>query len=156
MKWKVKELDTYFQAKEYVDTALIPLIPISFTDEVKMTVSMGEFITIITDELERQFHGRVFQLPPYTYLKEENKDERNTRLKSWLNYLKENSFKEVVLLTADYTWKTGDSDIEDHLIWLPALPLDTMDKEYQIQVIRDQLKQLVPILMDKWKNIKFD
>lgn len=156
MKWRVKELDTFLQAKEYVDTAIIPLIPISFKDDVKMTVSMGEFISIMTDELERQFHGRVFQLPAFTYLKEEDKESRNIRLKNWINYLKETNFKVVILLTSDYEWKTGGSEIEDNLIWLPTLPLDSMDREYQIQVINDQMKQLIPILMDKWKNIKFE
>lgn len=149
-------MDTYLQAKKYVDTALIPLIPIAFTDDMKMTVSMGDFIALMAEEIERQFHGRVFLLPPFTYLKDEEDTKRIERLKRWLSTLKENSFKEIILLTSDYVWKNSDKEIDEHLIWLPALPLENMDKQHQIQVIQEQIKQIIPLLMDKWKHIKFD
>jgi len=45
-EWKANEMDTYLQAKEYVDTAIIPLVPISCGDRMKSTVVMGEFILI--------------------------------------------------------------------------------------------------------------
>ena len=152
MRWKVKEIDTFLQAREYVDTALIPLIPISFKEEIKSTVAMGEFITIISDELERQFTGRVIQLPAFTYLKTEDKSSKEEKLRSWCKQLEEDGIKHIILLSSDYEWKSSEEDIEKRLIWLPTLPLESMDAKYQVQVIGDQIKQLIPILTDKWKS----
>ena len=43
MKWNVKDVELYEQAKEYVDTVLIPLIPITFDDQMKQLTSFGKF-----------------------------------------------------------------------------------------------------------------
>lgn len=82
MKWQATEMDTYLQAKEYVDTAIIPLIPLSWQKDVKQTVAMGEFISIITMEVEKQFHGRVVQFPGFTYVKTEDMNSRLARIDS--------------------------------------------------------------------------
>ncbi|WP_096200922.1 YpiF family protein [Bacillus sp. FJAT-45350] len=152
MKWQAKEIDMYLQAKEYVDTALIPLVPISWEKDVKSTVSMGEFISIITDELERQFRGRVIQFPSFTYLKSESQEERIMRLLKWSNELEQNGVSHIVYLTSDSEWKAVESDLKDMLLWLPTIPLEHMEQQYKVQTISDQIKQLLPILTNKWQN----
>ena len=63
--------------KEYVDTAVIPLIPVSFGDENETSAaSMSEFITLLSTLLERQFTGRILLLPPFTYLTEDDYENR--------------------------------------------------------------------------------
>ena len=59
MKWTAKDLDMYVQAKEYVDTLLIPLVPLSFGERIKKSGSMNEFITILSMEIEKQMKGRI-------------------------------------------------------------------------------------------------
>jgi hypothetical protein len=152
VKWQVKEIDTYLQAKEYVDTVIIPLIPISMGQDMKSIVSMGEFITIISDELERQFRGRVIQLPPFTYLKKEDKENRESRLREWCNELKAEGAKSIVLLTSDFEWKNSEQELENQVIWLPTIPLESMESKYQRQVVDDQIKQLIPILTTMWQK----
>ena len=152
MKWQANEIDKYLQAKEYVDTALIPLIPISWDKEIKTTVSMGEFITIMSDELERQFRGRVIQFPTFTYLKEESLEERVKRLNYWYDHLTKNGITHIVYLTSDYEWKTVEHSIKEMLIWLPTIPLEHMENQYKVKNISDPIKQLLPILTNKWQN----
>ena len=37
MKWIPQDIETYLNAKEYVDTAVIPLFSISFGDDMKQS-----------------------------------------------------------------------------------------------------------------------
>jgi hypothetical protein len=153
MKWLTKEIDMYLQAKEYVDTALIPLIPITtMGKDLKLIVSMGEFIQIITNELERQFKGRLILFPPFTYLYHENMEDRKNRLLHWTNDMKENGIKHVFLISSDSSWKDIKGEIEDSLIWLPTFPLEHMDEQYKQSIITEQMKQLMPLFMKKWSH----
>lgn len=92
MKWVSKDMDMYLGAKEYVDTVVLPLLPISFGDDLKQTASMTEFISLLTIPLERQFKGRLMMLPGYTYLKSDSDDSRLQVIKHW-----ETEFKKVGL-----------------------------------------------------------
>jgi len=87
MKWVTKDMDVYIQAKEYVDTAVIPLIPVSLEGNLKNTVSMGEFITILSNEVERQFKGRIILFPAFTYSNGEELEMAKVRLNQWTSDL---------------------------------------------------------------------
>ncbi len=152
MKWQAKEIDVYLQAKEYVDTAIIPLIPISWGDDIKSTVQMGEFITFISDELERQFKGRVFQFPPYTYLKSEKPEERLLKMNELHEHLKSNGFYHIIYLTSDVDWKQIEAKLNDTLLWVPSIPLEHLDEKYRMETLSNQIKQMIPILTNKWQN----
>ncbi len=152
MKWQAKEMDTYLQAKEYVDTALIPLIPVSWQSDLKSTVAMGEFISIITLELERQFQGRVIHFPPFTYLRSEELTDRMARIKKWIDELTNGGITHIIFLTSDGEWKISEQELEGMLIWLPTIPLEHMETSYKRDVVADQLKQLIPIMANKWQN----
>ncbi|NEU31156.1 YpiF family protein [bacterium LRH843] len=151
MKWQTKEIDTYLKEKEYVDTAIIPLIPISWQKEVKSTVALGEFISIIALEVERQFQGRVIHFPPFAYLKDEEVDIRVGRLREWMEELKKGDIKHIFFLTSDAEWKVVEQQLEDGLIWLPSIPLEHLDEKYKRDIITEQIKQLIPVLINKWK-----
>ncbi|MDV2884345.1 YpiF family protein [Alkalihalophilus pseudofirmus] len=152
MKWQSSEMDKYLQSKEYVDTAIVPLIPISWQKEIKSTVAMGEFISIITQELERQFQGRVVLFPAFTYLETENAEERTLRLKRWSEELKLGGMEHIVYATSDGFWKTVEEELGEWLIWLPSIPLEHLSPENRREVIGGQIKQLVPIMTNKWQN----
>ncbi|WP_332693297.1 YpiF family protein [Halalkalibacter lacteus] len=152
MKWQASEMDTYLQAKEYVDTAIIPLIPLSWQKEVKSTVAMGEFISIIALEVEKQFHGRVVQFPPFTYLRVEDSSTRISRIQSWQEELRAGGISHVVYLTSDGEWKSVEGQLDGMLLWLPTIPLENIEASYKRDVIADQLKQLIPIMTNKWQG----
>ena len=76
MKWIVKDVEQFEQAREYVDTGVIPLLSISAAKEMKMVVEQGEFIELLSTELEREYKGRVLLLPAFTYLVESQKNEK--------------------------------------------------------------------------------
>lgn len=152
MKWTAKDLDMYMQSKDYVDTVLIPLVPLSFGAQMKQTGSMNEFLTILSLELEKQMKGRILLLPTFHYLSDEL--DKIKRLKGWANEVKENNFKHVFFLTSDFEWKKEERELENNLVWIPAVPLEGLEIEQAREMINQQVLQILDIFTYNWKNEK--
>lgn len=148
MKWEAKDIDQYLQSKEYVDTVIVPLVPISFGTDMKHIVTKGDFILTLVQELERQLKGRILLLPPFTYIKngEENMDKA---LEKWKDTIKPH-FKHVIFLTSDESWKR---EVEkEHIIWVPSIPLEHIDTELKRKLLQDQIEQILNILLQYWNH----
>ncbi len=39
------------------------------------------------------------------------------------------------------------------MIWLPAIPLESMDANVKKKILEDQLRQVIPLLSTKWVQI---
>ncbi|MFJ7510220.1 YpiF family protein [Peribacillus simplex] len=152
MKWTAKDLDMYMQSKEYVDTVLIPLVPLSFKGQMKQTGSMNEFLTILSLEIEKQMKGRILLLPTFHYLSGEM--DKVERLKRWANELKENDFEHVFFLTSDFEWKKEERVLENNLVWIPAIPLEGLEIEQAKEMINQQVLQILDIFSYNWNNEK--
>ncbi len=150
LKWVLEDVDVYNQSKEYVDTAVIPLIPLSVQSDFKSVVSKGEFITHITSELERQLKGRVYLFPPFTYLK--NTKNVFEILLEWKTEI-QREFKHVFFLTSDEMLKENKpQSLSNNLIWLGAVPIEHMDDNLKRKLLQDQVEQILNILLQSWNN----
>ena len=152
MKWTSKDISQYVQAKEYIDTVIIPLMPISFGDNIKTIASHGEYIHILSYELERQFKGRVILLPPFTYVEKDQAEKKVEQLNNLSLHIKENNIKHVFLMTSDSSWNQQAQQLEGKLVWLPAIPLEDMEEKYKQKIIQDQMNQLLPMFIQKWQD----
>lgn len=152
MKWISQDIDMFLKEKQYVDTAVLPLLPVSFGDDIKQSVAMTEFISLLSVQLERQFRGRLIMLPGYAYLKPASEESLISGLGQWESELKAQGFKHIFLLTSDSMWKTFEDRLEGGLIWLPSLPLEHMDENYRNSILDDQVKQLLNLFVQKWQN----
>ncbi|WNS74021.1 YpiF family protein [Bacillus sp. DTU_2020_1000418_1_SI_GHA_SEK_038] len=152
MKWISQDIDKFLQSKEYVDTAVIPLLPVSLGNDMKQSASMSEFISLLSVQLERQFRGRVMMLPGYSYLKSASADKLSGDIKFWENELFANGFKHVFHVTSDSSWKSMEDQLDGSLIWLPSIPLEHMDERNRNTILEDQVKQLLNLFMQKWQN----
>jgi hypothetical protein len=153
MKWMTTDIDLYLQSKEYVDTAIIPLVPISISQQMKNIVLSGEFTTILSNEIERQFKGRIFLIPPFTYLKDRELNQEFARLLDWREMLIENGFKHVIYMTSDADWKQYETQLGTSLIWSPAVPLEHVEGKVKQQIMTDQVQQIVPLILTAWRNL---
>jgi hypothetical protein len=150
LKWNQEDMEMFIQAKEYVDTVVIPLNPVSFGDDVKQTANMVDFVQLLTTQLERQFKGRLVLLPGYTYFKRHEQDKHISDLLQWEKSLIAEGFKHIFYVTSDSDWKLKEQDLVGSLIWLPALPLAIMDEKSRSAVIDDQVKQLLNLFVSRW------
>lgn len=148
MNWTVTDIQLYEQEKEYVDTAVIPLIPLSFGSNMQSTVQKGEFISIFAEALEREYRGRLLLFPPFSYMSGQKEEE--SRLQEWAKLFKQNGMRHIVYITSDYEWKSASLD--GHLFWLPAIPLDQLDDKAKQEVIGSQIREIMSVLTEKWEN----
>ncbi|MDQ0299425.1 hypothetical protein J2S78_001845 [Salibacterium salarium] len=152
MRWSTDDIPSFVKERQYVDTALVPMLPIDFGDGIRQSSAMTEFITVMTAEIERQFRGRMLLVPPFTYLETKDIEECHKEIEQWIQHMKKEQVKHVVMITADPSWKKVEADLDELLVWMPLVPFENMDAEYKKQVISEQIKQLLPLVMDKWKG----
>lgn len=150
MKWNPQDVEVYLQSKEYVDTAVIPLLPVAFDSEMGQAAAMSEFITLVTGQLERQFKGRILLLPGFSYLKIVEEENTFTNLLDWETQLKSNGFKHIFYLTSDVFWKPFDGRLSGSLVWIPSIPLETMQESMKISVVENQVKQMINLFTREW------
>ncbi|MDG5470637.1 YpiF family protein [Jeotgalibacillus sp. ET6] len=151
MLWNAKEIGLYLKEKAYIDTVIVPILPISFTDRTKQEAEQAEFITLLTNLLEKQFKGRMLLVPPFTYISGKGKGETE-KLQEWIEEFKENQFEHVFCLTSDIEWKEFEQDLGGNLIWMPSIPLEHMEEKYKRKIIDDQVNQLVKLIVQKWQT----
>ncbi|EKN67338.1 Protein of unknown function (DUF2487) [Schinkia azotoformans MEV2011] len=152
MKWVSADIEMYMKAREYVDTVIVPLIPITFKGDMIPTVEMGEFISILASELEREYKGRLIVLPAFTYLREEEPSTLINRVNLWNNNLLQDGIKNVVLLTSDSDWKLNEKDVQATLLWVPSISFKDLDKKYIEQMVKSQMKSIHSLVINLWKK----
>lgn len=145
MNWNANDMDTYLQQKEYIDTILVPLLKLDTNPEnMKSSSSSAEFLMHLSTFIETQFKGRIMLLPPFTYTQS---TELEVFAETLQNDIELMGFKHAFYLTTDSKWTS--SKLED-VIWLPSIPLESMDKQLRQKIIEDQLRQVLPLLTQKW------
>ncbi len=150
MKWISQEIETYLTAKEYVDTAVVPLYSVSAGEEMKQSAEASEFITLLAGLLERQFTGRILLFPPFTYLKNQETGKVLSDLQNWEAELVKGEFKHIFYLTSDIDWRKMEGELNGTLIWLPSLPAGQMADSQKVAMMESQVKQLLSLFTLKW------
>jgi hypothetical protein len=150
MRWAAEDAEMYQKAAEYVDTVILPLLPVSFEEDMKQNASMAEFIGILTAQLEKQFKGRIFLMPGLAYIK--GSSSNLEMLQNWENTLLDKQFKHVFFITSDSSWRQHENDVSGTVLWLPSLPLEHMQEQQKVTIVNDQVKQLLSLFTEKWKQ----
>ncbi|BCB04522.1 YpiF family protein [Bacillus sp. KH172YL63] len=152
MNWNVKDIEVFEAEKAYIDTAVIPLIPVDFGDDIRNSGAQSEFINLLTMHLEKQFKGRMMMTPAFTYRMNGGKEDDVSRLSLWAGELSESGVKHIFYLTADSGWKQVEERMDDRLIWVPSIPLENLDDQYKHSIMEDQVKQLLNVIVQKWQK----
>lgn len=148
MIYKVSDVEQFQAQKEFIDTAIVPLVQLDFSElGMKQTGSASEYLMSLTTFVEQQFRGRLMLLPPFSYTKLTKSSELAITIEK---ELKESGFKSVVFMTCDHEWIELKEQL--NILWLPAIPLESMDKTVKQRILEDQLKQVIPVLTSVWVN----
>ncbi|WP_316275182.1 YpiF family protein [Bacillus halotolerans] len=145
MRWKMPDAKDYLQSKDYIDTAVIPLINIQMGSQLKIAAERGEFTQLLADELERQLKGRVYLLPAYTYV------DRNENTVQGLKDLQEevkSDFQHVVLLTADDHWSSEES--LGKMIVATSVPLEHLNDSIKRKILDERTAEILNVLLQLW------
>ncbi|MCY8069511.1 YpiF family protein [Bacillus inaquosorum] len=147
MRWRITDAKDYLQTKDYIDTAVIPLINIKVGAHFKITAEKGEFTQLLSDELERQLKGRVYLLPPYTYV------DRNEKTVQGLKDLREeliSEFPHVVLLTSDENWNSENA--LGKIIVTPSVPLEHLNDSLKRKILDERTAEILNVLLQLWST----
>jgi Protein of unknown function (DUF2487). len=76
MFWTSKDIDEFLKQKEFIDTALVPLVILEGKDlGIKQSASGAEFLMSLTNFIEQQFKGRIVLTSPITYTASMSKED---------------------------------------------------------------------------------
>ena len=149
MFFNVKDIEQFQSQKQFIDTAIVPLLSLEFADDrSKQSSSAAEFLMSLTAFIEQQFKGRLLLTPPFSYT-QALKD--GIRLEMIQEELQSAGFKHIFFMTCDHHWTTIEG--ETSVIWLPAIPLESMDKAVKQRILEDQLKQVIPTFTGAWTGV---
>ncbi|MTD30054.1 DUF2487 family protein [Planomicrobium sp. YIM 101495] len=148
MHYTGKDIAQYIDQKEYVDTAVVPLIELDASaGGMRASAGASEYMQLLTALLEKQFKGRMLLFPPITYAKKADRIRLAEELKAEMDGT---DFKHIFYMTADVSWK--DSGQLENVLWLPAIPIESMDASFRKSVMEDQLRQVLPLFTKRWTN----
>ncbi|MFJ8458489.1 YpiF family protein [Lysinibacillus xylanilyticus] len=149
MYFNANDMTSFMAQKEFIDTAIVPLVSVDLTSEkMKQSGSEADFLLSLTSFVEQQFKGRLLLMPPFSYSVILKDEEMPKQLEAQLHNA---GFKHVFFITCDHSWTNiGD---EVNVIWLPAIPLESMDRGVKKSILEDQLRQVIPMLSTKWAQI---
>lgn len=149
MYWNSKDISIFQEQKEFVDTAIIPLLLVDGrAPYIKQSTGTADFLMSLTAFIENQFKGRVVLMPPVSYTIQAN---RKSLGEEWVEVLKEAGFKHLFFVSSDSLWMTEASELE--IIFIPSIPLEDMDQKLRQSVLDDQLRQVIPIFANRWSRI---
>ncbi|TQR19766.1 DUF2487 family protein [Psychrobacillus vulpis] len=148
MHWNGKDSAVFQAQKEFIDTAVIPLTLIDGSEHgFQFAASAADFTLSLGNVIENQFKGRIVLFPSFSYTSNQDK---LTLFENWKEEINKAEFKHIFFITSDREWNTMGE--EQNVIWIPSVPLESMDQKMRNSILEDQLRQLVPIFAKKWAN----
>lgn len=148
MYFNALDIEQFLQNKQFIDTAVIPLVSLDLGEnKIRQSGSQAEYLMSLTSFIEQQFKGRLMLMPPFTYLEEQ---KETVDLKFIRKYFKESGFSHIFFVTSDRHWTSNQGDV--NVIWLPAIPLESMDRTVKQRILEDQLKHVIPFFTSEWSE----
>ncbi|MER1985425.1 MAG: DUF2487 family protein [Solibacillus sp.] len=148
MHFNVKDLEQFQAQKQFIDTAIVPLVHIDLTMAgMQQSGSAVDYLLSLTNFIEQQFRGRIVLLPYFSYTTTSRDNEFPSKLEE---ELLESGFKTIIFISCDHYWQSFKDKL--NIIWLPSIPLESMDKTVKQRILEDQLKQVVPVLTNAWNQ----
>ncbi|WPK11712.1 DUF2487 family protein [Lysinibacillus louembei] len=146
MFFNAKDVEQFQAQQQFIDTAVVPLLNIGLEQpKIRHSSSQVEFLMSLTSFIEQQFRGRLMLVPPIAYLEQ---TPQQVDLAAWTEALTNAGFKHIFFVTCDHQWTSFEADY--NIIWLPAIPLESMDASMKQKILEDQLKMIIPKLTAQW------
>jgi hypothetical protein len=148
MKWDLVSVEKYISAKEYIDTAIVPLITIELGPNMKEYVLEAEVLTGVVEYIEEQLMGRVLLFPPFSYIKQEEVQVLSA-INHFTEYLESNDFENVVWVTYDTSMKTVFEELKGKVVYIDEKP--SMDGQNKVQY-RKIGERMLPSFIKFWEK----
>lgn len=152
MRWTTEDLEKYIQAKEYIDTVIIPLQAFQMTDEKSLVndAFASRILAISCEQMEAELSGRVVLTPPYTFIKSATLGYEVNRLNEWVKHIKHQPFDNVFFVTSDMAFKKIESELNGHLIWMPVGKMMNVQSQEAKVFVQNQVEHISEYIRSFW------
>ncbi|MFC2948319.1 YpiF family protein [Virgibacillus sediminis] len=152
MKWSAADLPRYIEAKEYIDTVMIPLIPFQLSNDktTEKVAFQNELLSILANEIEKELTGRMMLSPPYHYRETSVGESEIVRLNGWVEEVREQPFNHIFFITFDSTWKKAENTLDGSVLWFPGSQSGDLSSNEMKRQIRDQVGQITELIRSYW------
>ncbi len=137
MRWTLEDMKTYEGAKEYIDTALIPIYYLSPNELGVAKVQEQRWIEEICIYAERQLTGRMVLFPTF-YLLQGSES---------IPHFQADSFPHVLFVTTEATLEKSLAGLN-----ISTYLLDRKEDEEDLTVMVKEGKKLTQKIMELWKK----
>lgn len=151
MKWNANDLEKYNEAKEYIDTAIVPLQKFQIENEATVVEEafQREVLTLFSFEIEKELSGRVLLTPEFNYIPSHFEREVE-RLNDWIDQLKKQPFETIILMTFDSGWNRYNKQLNGELLWLPSVQTGDISSPEMKTVLSNQIRQISEHVRSFW------
>lgn len=152
MRWNQQDISQYVQAKEYIDSLIIPLLPFQLSDDNNTArhAFQSEVLNIFANELEKELTGRTLLTPGYFYLVNEDPTIDITKVNQIVDHVLTQPFQHIFFLTFDPQWKKHEKELNGNLIWLPGVSSGDINSKETVMIVREQVKQVSELIRSYW------
>jgi hypothetical protein len=149
MKWELASIDRYTEAKEYIDTALIPLIQVKLEDDLKFALADSSWVLGVAGSIEEQLTGRVMLFPQTSYTGHEEEEHLLSTLNTYALHIEQCGFKNVIFLTHNNSWEAKSGQLPAKILAIPREKPDSLD--FSTGEIEEYAQNIVPRIIGFWK-----
>ena len=146
MFFNPNDVSQFLSNKQFIDTAVIPLVSVSFDEETaRRNASAAQFLMSLTNFIEQQFKGRLMLTTPFTYFESQHE---MISINTITEHMKLAGFQHIFFITCDNFWVKCNNSKD--IIWLPSIPLESMDVGVKQRVLEDQLSLIITRFSASW------
>src|SRR5699024_7601332 len=152
LKWTNEDLATYIDAKEDVDTVILPMQSFQVTDEGTMEQDAfnREILSIYSSEIEKELSGRVMLTPTFYYLKVVDMSGKRHRVEDLVKVLQKQTMPDIISFTFDKALKQLEKELPCELIWFPGMKIGDVRSKEATQLIQNQVEQISELIRAYW------
>ena len=141
MLFNHQDLKTLQDQLEYIDTAIIPVVPVDYSKHLMDIADHYEMIQYVTMGVEQQFKGRLLVVPPIQLIDDiKMLDTIKSQLQTF-------GFKNLVFVVPQ---KFNLEKENVHKINI--LPLETLDHEMKQEFVQENIKSLMKSIIILWNK----
>ncbi|MGK0554544.1 DUF2487 family protein [Macrococcus capreoli] len=141
MLFNHQDLKTLQDQLEYIDTVIIPVVPVDYSKHLIDIADHYEMIQYVTMGVEQQFKGRLLVIPPIQIFEDHQVlTQAEAQLVSF-------GFKNLIFVTPQ---KFNLEKENVHKINI--LPLESLDNEMKQGFVQDNIKALMKAIIQVWNK----
>ncbi len=141
MLFNHQDLKTLQDQLEYIDTAIIPVVPVDYSKHLMDIADHYEMIQYVTMGVEQQFKGRLLVVPPIQLIDDiKILDTIESQLQTF-------GFKNLVFVIPQ------KFNLEKENVYkINILPLETLDHEMKQEFVQENIKSLMKSIIILWNK----